>query len=344
MYPLDRGLWGPTARITRIRDALAAQVRLEVVSGTRGGRVRSLVRYMLSGRLRGLDGIYVESSTALPGPVDLAFLALAKLLGIRVVTYVRDAYQLYPEYYTVRGPRSWLSRAAFRPAMRLLIAASSRAAFPSRGLAAALVDEPNPLLIPPGAHLGPLVPLDPDARAILYVGSLRQPVQGSEILLEGIERARNAGVEANLLCVVRPGEEPAARLPAWVRVVRAEGDAIEALLPGVAATIIPRLVTPYNDLAVPTKLMDYLAYGRPLVVTGARETAELVSNVGAGIVVDADAEGVARGIRTIMEATPRQRATWGRAARAAAEGNGWDTRARMVLDALQVRPGAGDAR
>ncbi len=335
MYPLDRGLWGPTARITRIRDALAAHVRLEVVSGTRGGRVGSLLRYLFGGRLRGLDGIYVESSTALPGPVDLAFLALAKLLGIRVVTYVRDAYQLYPEYYTVRGPRSWVSRAAFRPAMRLLIAASSRAAFPSRGLAAALVDDPEPLLLPPGAHLGPVVRPELDAHSILYVGSLRQPVQGSVILLEGVERARAAGVETDLICVVRPGEEPPGRLPAWVRIVRAEGDAIEALLPAVVGTIIPRLVTPYNDLAVPTKLMDYLGYGRPLIVTRARETADLVREAGAGIVVEADADGIARGLRALMEATTEQRDAWGRAARATAEANGWDTRARMVLDALQ---------
>ena len=337
MYPLDRGLWGPTARITRIRDALAQQVRLDVVSGARGERAGRLLGYLARAHLRGLDGIYVESSTALPGPMDLVFLAFARLLGIRVITYVRDAYQLFPEYYTVTGPRSWLSRAAFRPAMRALIGVSSRPAFPSGGLAAALIDDPEPLLLPPGAHLAPPTRVNPGARAILYVGSLRQAAQGSTILLEGMERARARGVNAELICVARPGEEPPGPLPPWLRLVRAEGAAIEALLPDVVATVIPRRVTPYNDLAVPTKLMDYLGYGRPLLVTPARETAALVRRAGAGIVVDDDADGIAGGIAELFGSSEDQRAAWGRAARAWATEHGWDTRARMVLDALQVR-------
>lgn len=334
MYPLDRGLWGPTARITHIQAALADHVQLDSITGTRGARIRPLLRYLLTGRLRHLDGIYVESSTALPGPADLGFLALARLLGIRVITYVRDAYQLYPEYYVVAGLRSRISRWAFRPVMRMLIGVSSRPAFPSRGLAAALVDDPSPLLIPPGAHLGPPVPPGPEARAILYVGSLRQPVQGSTILLEGVARARERGVGVELICVIRPGEEPPAGLPSWVHVMRAEGDAIEALLPDVVATIIPRLVTAYNDLAVPIKLMDYLGYGRPLLVTPAKETADIVRNAGAGMVVEDTADGIAHGVTATMEAASEQRAAWASAARAAAEANSWDTRARMVLTAL----------
>src|SRR5205807_2560270 len=38
MYPLDRGLWGPTVRITHLRDELARMVRLDVIDGYRGAR------------------------------------------------------------------------------------------------------------------------------------------------------------------------------------------------------------------------------------------------------------------------------------------------------------------
>ena len=38
MYPLDAGIWGPTARITRVRDELARLVDLDVIDGYRAGR------------------------------------------------------------------------------------------------------------------------------------------------------------------------------------------------------------------------------------------------------------------------------------------------------------------
>ncbi len=67
-------MWGPTVRISHLRDELARLVGLDVVSGYRGERRRALVRYALSGRLRGLAGIYVENSSRLPSETDLAFL------------------------------------------------------------------------------------------------------------------------------------------------------------------------------------------------------------------------------------------------------------------------------
>ena len=64
-----------------------------------------LWRYAIGGRLRGLDGIYVENSSTLPSETDLAFLALARALGIPVVTYVRDAQYLFEEYYAATSIR-----------------------------------------------------------------------------------------------------------------------------------------------------------------------------------------------------------------------------------------------
>jgi glycosyltransferase involved in cell wall biosynthesis len=336
MYPLERGLWGPTARITRIRDALAGLVRLDVLSGTRGERVGRLVRYVASGRLRSLEGIYVESSTALPGPMDLAFLALARAIGVPVLTYVRDAYQLSTEYYPIGGIKTRLVRSAFRPAMRVLALVSSRVAYPSNGLAAMLTSERDPLLIPPGARLGAAIPLMDGARDLLYVGTLRQEAQGGPILLGGVALAREQGCDIGLICVCRPGEEPPGGLPPWAELVRAEGDAIDALLPRVLATVIPRRASAYNDLALPIKLMDYLGYGRPLIVTDVAATARVVREAGAGLVVTDSAAGIAQGIAALLGAPAERRAAWASAARAAAASNTWTDRARLVLTTLGV--------
>lgn len=57
MYPLDQGSWGPTVRISHLRDELARLVDLDLIAGYRGARRVALARYALGGRVRGLDGI-----------------------------------------------------------------------------------------------------------------------------------------------------------------------------------------------------------------------------------------------------------------------------------------------
>jgi glycosyltransferase involved in cell wall biosynthesis len=338
MYPLDRGLWGATTRITQLRDALADLVELDVVSGTRRARAGRLARYLVSGRLRGLDGVYVESSTTLPGPADLAFCAVARARRVPVLTYVRDAQQLFGEYAVGSTPKRRLARWAFRPALGALMAASTRVAFPSRGLARAVLGqsaraEEAPLL-PPGARVGPPVPIDPAARGLLFVGSLRYPAHGGDLLLDALAAARGAGVDAELVWVAPPDEPIPSALPAGVRVERAQGAEIDALLPGIRASVTPRRRTPYNDLAVPIKVLEYLGFGRPLLVTDTAETQALVESAGAGLVVPDSITALRDGIVEIMTAPAERIEAWGRAARAYAEGNTWRHRAQRVLELL----------
>lgn len=340
MYPLDRGLWGATVRITQLRDALAQRVQLDVVSGTRGRRALALARYLAKRRLRGLAGIYVENATTLPGPADLAFLAVARARRIPILTYVRDAQQLFPEYYAATSFKRRASRALFLPATRALMRLSTSVAFPSVGLATAVLGEDElaqgATLLPPGVRLADAPPLDPDARGILFVGGLRYPAHGGAILLQAMERARAGGADLTLICVSRPGEEPGGTLPAWLRVVRAEGAEIDALLPEVLACITPRRRTPYNDLAVPIKVMEYLGYGRPLIVTDALETAAIVEAAGCGVVVQDTAEGLAKGIEAVATAAPEQLQRWADAARRAAAANSWSARADRILELLDA--------
>lgn len=341
MYPLDRGLWGATTRITQLRDELARRTELDVVSGVRWTRAAALARYAASGRLRGVRGIYVENASTLPGPADLLFLALARALGIPVLTYVRDAQYLFPEYYAASSPKRRLARAAFLPAMRALMRVSSRVAFPSRGLARAIHGDERPaLLLPPGARLADAPPVDPSARGLLFVGALRYPAHGGDLLIEAVRRARADGIDVTLLCVLPAGEEPPLHAE-WLRVERASGAGIDRLLPEVRATITPRRRTPYNDLAVPIKVLEYLGYGRPLIVTDTAETAAILRAADAGVVVADTAEGLREGIGLVFAANAEQLAAWGAGARRAAEANSWGVRAEAILRLLAA---AGSAQ
>ena len=339
MYPLDAGLWGPTARITRLRDALAQLVDLDVIDGYRSKRRPRLWRYALAGRQRGLDGIYVESSTFLPAESDVAFLGLSRALGIPVLTYIRDAYQLFPESYPRDTLKRRLAAAAFLPAIRAMRAASSHLAFPTPGLAEAVLGpDTDAVLLPPGAPPPVDAPRSPTANRILYVGDARLPAHGTDRLIAAVEIARRAGTDVGLDVVSRPGHEPSPPHPEWLRVHRAEGDAVHALLPDAIAAAIPRPRSRYNDLALPIKLFDYLSYGRPLLVTDCTEQARVVTDADAGIVTRDDPAALAEGIVSLAATAPQRIAQWSRNAIAAARAASWEDRARHIVSILTSAP------
>jgi glycosyltransferase involved in cell wall biosynthesis len=336
MYPLDQGRWGPTVRISHLRDELRSLVDLDVIAGYRGPRRRELARYTLGGRLRGLDGIYVESSTFLPAELDIAFLGLARSLGIPVLTYVRDAYQLFDDYGRPTTLRATVSRWAFRPAVRALAAASTRMAFPTEGLGHAVMGDGAFVLLPPGSPEPVDVPPRAGANQLLFVGDARLAAHGADRLRTAVDRVRESGPAIGLTVVTRPGQEPPGPYPDWMRLVHAEGDEVVALLPGVLATVIPRPRSAYNDLALPIKLFDYLAYGRPLLVTDCLEQASVVRDADAGLVTGDDPEALATGIAQLASAGAGERDRWSANAHAAARHASWSHRAREILALLTV--------
>jgi glycosyltransferase involved in cell wall biosynthesis len=342
MYRLDSDRTGPMVRIGAVRASLSQRVSLDLISGTRSARTWEMVRYALSGRLRRLAGVYVESSSSLPGPADLIFLGLARALGVPVLTYVRDAYQLFPEYYPLTSLRRRISRMAFLPVFRSLARISSVVAFPSRGLARAVLGDGDwarrAALLPPGARLPDVPALDPAAREILYVGGLAHGASGSDLLLDAMELARERVHDLRLICVVPEGQRPREPHSAWLELVRGGDQEIVGLLPRVLATVTPRLRTPYNDLAVPIKVVEYLGYGRPMIVTDAAETAAIVEAAGSGVVVPGTTEGLANGIVSVVEASAVQLHRWGDAARTEAAARSWDIRAAEILELLGVKP------
>jgi glycosyltransferase involved in cell wall biosynthesis len=335
MYPLDQGTWGSTARIRQLRDELARMSDLDVVAGYRGRRRWALLRYAASGRLRGLGGIYVENSSFLPSEMDLLFLAVARLLRIPVLTYVRDAQYLFDEYYAATSLKRRLARALFLPAIGMLRRVSSRVAYPSLGLARAVRDpSPDPLLLPPGAPEPVDVARRPDAQALLFVGGMRYAAHGLGLLVGAVEAVRANGSDLRVICVSRPGEEPPDPRPAWLRVERGAQTEIHGLLPEVLATIQPRRCTPYNELAVPIKVMEYLSYGRPLVVTDCAEQARIVREADAGIVVADRADELTDGLHRLLASDSAELDRWSANAERAARAASWRTRAERVLAEL----------
>jgi glycosyltransferase involved in cell wall biosynthesis len=335
MYALDEVASGPTVRITHLRDELG---KAPMTSRARDDlEIDELaeLRAVASRRAGRLDGVYVESSSFLPAESDLAFLGLLRATGVPIVAYVRDAYQLFPEYYAVDSLRRWVSRRAFLPAVRALAAVSSSVAVPTDGLGRAILGPSGRwVLLPPGAPAPVDVPLADGANQLLFVGDARWDAQGGGRLVEAVSAARATGVDVGLTIVARPGQEPAGTPPDWLRVVRASGGEIHALLPSVVATVVPRPRTAYNDLALPIKLFDYLSYGRPILATPCLEQADLVVRTRAGLVVPEEPGAMGSAFAAFLARPVGERQAMGRRAHEAARNASWGHRARRILELL----------
>jgi glycosyltransferase involved in cell wall biosynthesis len=103
---------------------------------------------------------------------------------------------------------------------------------------------------------------------------------------------------------------------------------------------VPHPPGAYMDAALPVKLFDSMAAGRPLVVTPRREMAALVERHGAGLVAAGDrAEDLAAALARVLE-DPELGRRLGAAARAAAEEEyDWRVIGRRVAEEVLRRAG-----
>jgi glycosyltransferase involved in cell wall biosynthesis len=75
---------------------------------------------------------------------------------------------------------------------------------------------------------------------------------------------------------------------AWIEIGQAPYERLGETLAAATVLTIPTPATEYSDVALPVKLFDSMAAGRPLVVTPRRETAAMVEKHGIGAVAAGD--------------------------------------------------------
>jgi glycosyltransferase involved in cell wall biosynthesis len=191
-------------------------------------------------------------------------------------------------------------------------------------------------------------PVRPDSPVVGYAGNFR-PWQGIDLLLEA----------ARLVWAVRPDVvvELWGSLPGEVAALGALADdtrvrihgrvpapTVPALLRSVDVLVLPRPDLPQNRTTA-SKLGEYLASGRPVVVTDVADHRTLVADTGAGIVVEPSVEGIAKGILAVLEDPESAMVRAERAVTVAEEhfglGPATERRIRLLLEAAGgPNPGA----
>ena len=280
---------------------------------------------LLTGAVAGRADVVVAESP----PLFLAAAAVpyARLRGARLVLHVSD---LWPDSAIEMG--ALRNRTAIRAARALERAAyrgSALIAAPTRGIVdavdATLEGRGKAVLIPPSVEVeGFAVP--PISRngplRVVYAGTVGM-AQGLETL---VEAAALAGPERVRVTIAGDGAElPAVRRrAAALDHVRVIGSVPAVAVAGLyaeadAAAVLLRDLPIFRG-AVPSKTLEALAAGRPVLLSGEGEAAELVSAPGAGLVVPpGDPAALAAAIERMAEMSGGELAEMGARGRAVAE-------------------------
>jgi glycosyltransferase involved in cell wall biosynthesis len=126
----------------------------------------------------------------------------------------------------------------------------------------------------------------------------------------------------------------------WIHIGVAPYEQLGDALSQASVLVIPSPATEYSDVALPVKLFDYMAVGRPLVVTPRIETAAIVKRFDVGLVAPGDDPDSLAESLTVLLNDSRRAHEIGRRARAAAEKHfDWAVVGDRIADEVLRREG-----
>lgn len=189
----------------------------------------------------------------------------------------------------------------------------------------------------------------PDRPAVGLVSGAA-PGRGIETLIEAVRGLRRTYPELRLLLwLIATGSIGEAYLTAlrsstaddpWIVIDSVPYSGLSDALAEATVLTIPTPASTYSDVALPVKLFDSMAAGRPLVVTPRRETAAVVTRHGVGIVTGGDEpDDLAAALGALLGDAERTRAI-GTVAREVAERvYDWEVVGRRIADEVLRREG-----
>jgi glycosyltransferase involved in cell wall biosynthesis len=178
------------------------------------------------------------------------------------------------------------------------------------------------------------------------------PGRGIESLIEAVRTARSEIPDLVLkLWLVATSDESEAYLDRlkrashepWIQIGSATYDELGDELSSASALAIPHPGNAYMDVALPVKLFDTLAAGRPLVVTPRTETRAIVERLDVGVVTADDGpDAIAASIVSLLGDRHRLEAMGARARQAAVEEFDWRIVGDRIAREILVREGEVD--
>lgn len=176
----------------------------------------------------------------------------------------------------------------------------------------------------------------------IYVGGVAE-LYGTEKLLRAAEQVNAQHVKFRLKLVCRETEwnrfveqnnfHPDDR---WLEVLHISGDDQLSDQYGKSDfALCPQQVTEYNHITISVKFMEYISYGKPIIVTACRPLKSYVEQYGIGIVAEDTTEDFARALERMAE-DPVGRGEMAQRCLLARSQNLWIDRAQTVIKDLSA--------
>jgi glycosyltransferase involved in cell wall biosynthesis len=342
MYGLHRLDRGPQVRIYNLTRALAALTPIELIAAERPERPAKIQAFLRDKGLSHITGLYVEANTSWANLSDLRLMLACKQCGIPIITYIRDAYPLFPEMMRhILLHKRVISSFLWRLSMISYSNLSDRLAFQTRSFAELFqnVSPSQKIILGPAANILTPPPISSNSNMLLYTGNASLPRFGVEKFVQAAEIARRGIPNLKCLLICPSDRQPPQALyknRPWVEFSSLRTDDIPGLLLRTRVVVNPLPLTSYHHLQMPIKVMDYLSYGRPMLVTRCREIAHFVEENQVGLVVDDTPESMAEGIHRLFTAPLNELNQMGQnALRAVHEKHSWRHRAQQILDTFE---------
>jgi len=327
------------------QEGLVRVVRSAVYPAANRGFARRLAGHLsfagsallTAGRTGPADVVVVESPPLFLAGVAVAY---ARAKRARLIVNVAD---LWPdsaiELGALRSPAAiraarWVERSAYRAATAITC--------PTEGIVAALERRPESagkaVRMPPAVDLERFDPGSVRGRhgatpgggtgplRVLYAGTIGM-AHGVETLLDAAERLEERGGAPVEVTIAGDGAE-AARLrdrlaergPANARMLGAvPSDRIPALYAECDVAVVLLRDRPIFHGALPTKMLEAMAAGRPVVLAARGEAARLIEETGSGFVVEPESPAALADALAALATDPERRSRLGATGRRTVE-------------------------
>jgi glycosyltransferase involved in cell wall biosynthesis len=210
------------------------------------------------------------------------------------------------------------------------------------------VDERDVLVAPPGTDTQLIVPGPWPEIPTVGMVSGASPRRGIEALIEASRRLQPdiPGLRLRLVLVGTTDEgrsyldvlRASLSEERWVSIETVPYEELSPVLAQMSVLVLPQPSGAYFDAALPMKLFDYFAAGRPIVTTPRTATADRVIRHGAGLVTRGDEpDDLAVAIGRLLGDAPLARRLGAAGREAAVSTYDWDVIGRNLTNDLLLR-------
>lgn len=306
--------------------------------------VRETIKQIARGSLT-VDFCYIEPPS---GPLfcveDLKLIKVLASRKIPIGLFYRDAYWLTKDSYSSGGAiKSTVIKLLHRRDLRVFNKCCDIIYVPSDSFASFVGFKCKTSALPPAC---PAITFNQQRSAnkiptAIFVGSATKEY-GILLILDAFRQLNaNGKVIANLNIVcpesnwsTLPKEYKSLKNEAWLAVYHVKG--AENLVPHYARSdfaLLPYLQIPYNDMAMPVKLFEYIAYEKPIITTNCTEKALFVDQWGIGLICEDNPQSLAATTQRYLDDSALQESFKRNLVRAHQQ-NLWTSRAKKVISDL----------